>query len=161
MTAGGAWLAMLQHQKKTVPTDFWQARVQDLQGASWPLSKLKGKPLVINFWATWCPPCVHELPEIEKFHQVWASKGWQTLALAVDSPSAVEAFIRKKPLQLPIVMSYEYGLQYLHLLQYPSSGLPFTAIISSSGHILELKNGPTTFAELSAWAQKYTHFFQR
>ena len=161
MTAGGAWLAMLHHQKKVVPTEFWQAKVQDLDGATWQLSKLKGKNLLINFWATWCPPCVHELPEIERFHQVWASKGWQTLALAIDSPAAVQAFVNKNSLELPIAMSHEYGLHYLKLVQNPAAGLPFSAIISSSGHILEIKNGPTTFAELNAWAHTHTSTAQQ
>ena len=147
---------MLHHHKKIVPSDFWLARVQALDGSTWQLSDLKGKNLLINFWATWCPPCVHELPEIERFHQIWAPKGWKTLALAVDSGAAVQAFVTKNPLNLPIAMSYEHGLHYLHLLQNQASGLPFTVMISSSGHILEIKNGPTKFEELNAWAQDHT-----
>jgi thiol-disulfide isomerase/thioredoxin len=155
-TTTGAWLGLKNEQKNRVSAHFWQTMVEDLQGKPWNLSRLQGKPLIINFWATWCPPCVHELPEIEKFHFIWGSKGWQVLGLALDSPKAVHAFLQKNSLQLPIAINHQNGLNTLRLLQNTPAGLPCTALISAEGDLIKIKNGPTTFLELQDWAHAHT-----
>ena len=62
------------------------------------LADFRGKPLLINFWATWCPPCIEELPLINDFYVKNKANGWQVLGLAVDKPSSVQSFLKRMPL---------------------------------------------------------------
>ena len=66
-------------------TAFWQTSFETPEGgAPLAVAALRGRPLLVNFWATWCPPCVEELPLLNAFHQKQSPKGWQLLGLAVD-----------------------------------------------------------------------------
>src|SRR5690606_28826924 len=63
---------------------FWQASFDTPDGQALPMAAFRGRPLLVNFWATWCPPCVEELPLLNTFHEAQAAKGWQLVGLAVD-----------------------------------------------------------------------------
>ena len=80
-------------------------QLQNLDGQSITLSDLKGKPVLINFWATWCGPCVSEMPYIQEIHEEWSGKGLAMLAVNVgDSPSEVEHFLQNHNLSLPVLL---------------------------------------------------------
>ncbi|MBC7717365.1 MAG: TlpA family protein disulfide reductase, partial [Pseudorhodobacter sp.] len=66
------------------------------------MADLRGKPLLLNFWATWCPPCVKEMPLLDAFYQTHRARGWQVVGLAVDSPTPVRAFLERVPVSFPI-----------------------------------------------------------
>ena len=68
---------------------FWQQQFDTPQGTPLAWSALKGRPIVLNFWATWCPPCVKEMPELDRFQREFAAKGWKVVGLAVDGPTPV------------------------------------------------------------------------
>lgn len=161
----GGWLA-LKHdanaaaagQDKSatadaVPATFWTQQFDAPQGSPLKMAALKGRPLVVNFWATWCPPCVKEMPEINHFHREFSAKGWQVLGLAVDSPTPVKAFLAKKPVGFPIGLAGMDGTQLALALGNTIGGLPFTVVIDAKGGIRHRKMGPTTFGELAAWAK--------
>src|SRR5262245_59525348 len=59
------------------------------------MQRLRGKPLLINFWATWCPPCVDELPLLNDFYRQNKAKGWQIVGIAVDKLAPVQAFLKR------------------------------------------------------------------
>ena len=69
------------------------------------MATLRGQPLVLNFWATWCPPCVKEMPEIDRFQREFAARGWQVLGLAVDRPQPVREFLARTPVGYTIAMA--------------------------------------------------------
>ena len=133
-------------------TELWNTPVTDTNGRLWHLGELQNQPLLLNFWATWCPPCVKELPELERFFHIWATKGWQVLALAIDSAQSVNTFIKRHQLKIPVALSQTQGLQLSRVLGNEKGELPFTVLISSSGKIIQSKKGPTDFDEINDWA---------
>jgi len=89
------------------------------------LQDFRGKPLLLNFWATWCPPCIEELPLINAFYVNQKARGWQVIGLAVDRPAAVKGFLQKTPLNFPIALAGTTGGELATKLGNPSGALPF------------------------------------
>jgi thiol-disulfide isomerase/thioredoxin len=162
--AGGGWWA-LKHPAapaasadKTpkgdpVPANFWAQQFDTPEGPALTLSSLKGRPLLINFWATWCPPCVKEMPELDRFHREFESKGWQVLGLAVDSPTPVKQFLSKKPVGFRIGLAGFGGTELAQNLGNTAGALPFSVMIDAQGSVRQRKMGATHFDELALWAQ--------
>lgn len=132
---------------------FWKLQWDSPQGPPVQLQAFRGRPLLINFWATWCPPCIEELPLINDFFDENKSKGWQVLGLAVDKPSAVQAFLQKMPLHFPIGMAGLTGTDLANQLGNPSGSLPFSVAIGSQGEVLQRKLGRLRRQDLDVWAQ--------
>ena len=111
-----------------------------------------GRPLVLNFWATWCPPCVKELPELDRFARERESLGWQVVGIALDQAQAVRGFLKKHPVSFAIAVVGLGGLDLVRGLGNLGGGLPYSVMLSASGQLMQRKAGPTNFAELSSWA---------
>lgn len=137
---------------------FWQQQFDrpHAEGSSAPealkLSAAQGRPLLVNFWATWCPPCVKEMPELDHFHKVFAPKGWQVMGLAIDGPTPVREFLAKVGVGFDIGLAGFGGTELAQALGNTSGGLPFSVLIDAQGHVRHRKMGATSFAELAAWA---------
>ena len=117
------------------------------------MRSMAGGPLLINFWATWCPPCVEELPLLNRFYEEHRRNGWQVLGLAVDQPAAVEAFLRRAPVAFTVAMAGMSGIELSKTLGNIGGGLPFTAIFGSGGQVLHRKMGRVTALDLQQWSQ--------
>jgi thiol-disulfide isomerase/thioredoxin len=117
------------------------------------MASLHGRPLVLNFWATWCPPCIKELPELDRFHREWSSKGWRVVGLAVDGVRPVREFLQKQPLSFAVGMAGLDGSALSRQLGNEQGALPFTAVFDRRGRLAHRKLGQTDFEELSAWAR--------
>ncbi|MBY0409678.1 MAG: TlpA family protein disulfide reductase, partial [Burkholderiaceae bacterium] len=117
------------------------------------LASMAGKPLLLNFWATWCPPCVHELPMLNTFYRENSSKGWQTLGLAIDQPSAVNKFLARMPLDFPVGLAGLGGTDLGRSLGNLTGGLPFTVVFGADGKVLHRKMGQVSEQDLQAWGK--------
>lgn len=117
------------------------------------LAALRGKPLLINFWATWCPPCVKELPEIDQFALAFARQGGAVIGLAIDGPTPVRDFLKKTPVKFPIGLAGLGGTELAQALGNDAGGLPFTVLIDAAGTVRQRKMGATHLQELQQWAQ--------
>jgi len=131
---------------------FWQQSFDTPDGQPLPMAGFSGKPLLVNFWATWCPPCVEELPLIDRFHSENQARNWQVLGLAVDQPSAVRAWLQRKPLGFPVVMAGLQGTELSKSLGNLAGGLPFTVVFDASGRLLHRKSGQVSAQDLAQWA---------
>ena len=78
--------------------------LNDIQGNPWTLSSLKGKVVLVNFWATWCPPCRKEMPDLETLYQKYKDKGFVILAISDEDISKVSPFIDKNKYSYPILL---------------------------------------------------------
>ena len=159
--AGVAWWQIQPHGSAVAPAStpdaalqaFWQQSFDTPDGAALPMAGFAGKPLLVNFWATWCPPCIEELPLIDRFHAEHKDKNWQVLGLAVDQPSAVRSWLQRKPLGFPVVMAGLQGTELSKSLGNLAGGLPFTVVFGPSGELLHRKSGQVSASDLALWAQ--------
>ena len=133
--------------------DFWPLTFETPAGSTLAMQSLRGRPLVLNFWATWCPPCVEELPLLDGFFKQNSAKNWQVLGLAIDQPSAVRAFLQRTPVSFPIALAGLGGTELLQTFGNTSGGLPFSVVISTSGEVLHRRIGRVTAADLALWAR--------
>ena len=131
---------------------FWGGRYDGPSGESVSMADFRGQPLLVNFWATWCPPCVEELPLLNAFHRDQVSAGWRVLGLAVDQPSAVRRFMEKLPLAFPVGMAGLAGTDLSRSLGNASGGLPFTVVFGREGRVAERKIGKVSPEDLTRWA---------
>ena len=131
---------------------FWATQWETPQGGTVSMQALQGRPLLINFWATWCPPCVEELPLINDFYRQNKANGWQVLGLAVDKASAVQSFLAKMPLDFPVAMAGISGAELGRNLGNLSGGLPFSVALSANGGVVQRKLGRLSVDDLQRWA---------
>lgn len=130
---------------------FWKLSFDSPSGVPLAMSSFKGNPLLVNFWATWCPPCIEELPLLDYFFQENKSKNWQLLGLAVDQPSAVRTWLQSRPLNFPVGMAGLSGTDISKSLGNPTGSLPFTVVFDRTGEIVHRKIGKVEPQELAQW----------
>ncbi len=151
----GVGVALWRFQPKTVSPlanhSVWTQQFETPSGEVLNLSAFQGKPLLLNFWATWCPPCVDELPMIDAFWRENASKNQQVVALAIDQPSAVRRFLARQPLGFPVGLAGLAGTELAKSLGNAAGGLPFTVFFKADGSIWRQKMGQLTPDDLAQW----------
>jgi thiol-disulfide isomerase/thioredoxin len=134
-------------------TALWQSHFDQPDGQPLALAALRGQVLVLNFWATWCPPCVKEMPELDRFARRFGERGVRVLGLAIDSPTPVREFLRRAPVGYTIGLAGFDGTDLSRKLGNDKGALPFTAVFDRSGALVQRKLGETSFTELEAWVQ--------
>ena len=131
--------------------DFWTLRFDRPGGGQLALDGFRGRPLLLNFWATWCPPCVAELPLLDQFQREHVASGWQVLGLAVDNAAPVTAFLAKHPVTFAIGLAGIGGIELARQLGDRGGALPFTAVFDRSGTLVHRKLGAIDPADLQQW----------
>ena len=132
---------------------LWAMRFERPEGGELAMAALRGKPLLINFWATWCAPCLRELPAIDQFHREFQPRGWQVVGLAIDGPTPVREFLARVKVGFPIGLAGLDGTDLVIKLGNAQGGLPFSVLIDSQGRVAERKLGATSLEELTGWAK--------
>lgn len=123
--------------------------LQDVTGHAQTLARYEGRVLVVNFWASWCGPCVAEMPELVRLNDAYGRKGIQFVGIGVDSPQNVQNFLKKVPVDYPILVSGFGGTDLARSLGNAAGALPFTVVIDANGVVRSTKLGQITPAELS------------
>ncbi len=124
----------------------------DLAGRQVDLRTFAGRPLLINVWASWCAPCVQEMPELARFAAAQGSQGVQVLGLALDTPEGVRDFLSRVPVAYPIVLETPGPDDASVRLGNTQGLLPYTVLIDAQGRIVRRKLGPFAAGEIEAWA---------
>jgi thiol-disulfide isomerase/thioredoxin len=119
-----------------VPAQRPDFTLHDLDGKAHRLVEWDGRPVIVNFWATWCAPCRRELPLLNHLQQTYAPKRLQVIGVAVDFADDVRAFLKKLPLRYPVLVGEEDGLEAARAFGVETMALPFSAFIDSSGRVL-------------------------
>ncbi|MCK6431487.1 MAG: TlpA family protein disulfide reductase [Burkholderiaceae bacterium] len=155
----GAWSAWRRHSVPAAPAlaapdanRLWLLRFERPEGGELVMEQWQGKPLLINFWATWCPPCITELPEINRFALEFAQQGGRVLGLAVDRPESVREFLGRVKLDFPIALAGLEGTDIIRRLGNLQGALPYSVMFDARGELRHRKMGQTHLGELQQWA---------
>ncbi|MEN9903567.1 MAG: hypothetical protein RLZZ555_132 [Pseudomonadota bacterium] len=143
----------LAHPDAAALEAFWSQSWETPDGRTLAAAESRGRPLLVNFWATWCPPCVEELPLLDDFHRSQQGQGWRVLGLAIDQPSAVRAFLARRPLGFPIGLAGLGGTELSRQLGNANGGLPFSVLFDRQGRLVERKLGRLHPDDLQRWQQ--------
>jgi thiol-disulfide isomerase/thioredoxin len=149
----GTWRLRTVEPASEATVAFWAGRFEGPNGEPVVMASYRGQPLLVNFWATWCPPCVEELPLLNAFQAQHAARGWQVLGLAVDQVAPVRSFLQKLPLSFPVGMAGLAGTELSRSLGNVSGGLPYTVVFDRAGVLVHQKIGKVSEADLAQWAQ--------
>ncbi|MCX8144823.1 MAG: TlpA family protein disulfide reductase [Azovibrio sp.] len=125
-------------------------RLPDTQGQEIALAQWSGKVLVVNFWATWCPPCQAEMPAFSRLHEAWQAQNVQFVGIAVDSAENVRKFAAHTPVSYPLLIGGNGIAEHMRALGNPAMGLPFTLVLRADGKLQASQLGGLRETELDA-----------
>ncbi|MGG4605609.1 TlpA family protein disulfide reductase [Paenalcaligenes sp. Me131] len=111
--------------------DLYQQSFTTLDGESRGMEDYLGKPLLVNFWATWCPPCVKEMPDLDALSKEFPDVCF--LGVAVDTTANVNKFLLKTPVSYDILVAGHRGIQIMRDLGNRQGGLPYTMLFDAAG----------------------------
>ncbi|MFK7965385.1 MAG: TlpA family protein disulfide reductase [Burkholderiaceae bacterium] len=142
VAAVGAGVGVGLRKFSVTPAD--DAIVEDFLGREYPdpagrqttLSTYRGQVLVVNFWATWCAPCIQEMPELSEIQDETLASGVKVLGLAIDSAPKVRAFSQRLPVSYPLLVLGASGIDLAKQFGNTSGSLPYTVVINRSGAIV-------------------------
>ncbi len=148
----GIYFGLKQYEPATpapaIASHFFAQSMPDSQGQSHSLSQWKGKGLVVNFWATWCAPCVEEMPELSALQSELDQHNTQILGIGIDSPSNIAEFSKKHQIAYPLYVAGMNGTELSRQFGNQAGGLPFTVLIDSKGLISKTYLGRLNMVQL-------------
>ncbi len=115
--------------------------LHDLQGTPQPLTQWKGKILILNFWATWCPPCRREIPAFIELQQEYGNQGVQFVGISIDDPDNVTHYAEDHNINYPLLNGERTGIKLSAVLGNQSTALPYTAVFDRNGKIIARYRG--------------------
>lgn len=137
-------------------TQLLALQLTDSSGKPQALSQWQDRFLVVNFWATWCAPCVQEMPELSALQQELSSQGVQILGLGIDSPSNIAEFAGKYQISYPLFAAGMQGSELSRQLGNQAGGLPFTVLIGRDGQLRKAYLGRLKMGQLRADIAKFS-----
>lgn len=128
-------------------------RLPNLQGEPKALpGEFQGRPLLINVWASWCGPCIEEMPELDRYASTQGVTGTQVIGLALDSPDAIREFLQRVPVTYPILVDTPGPADASVWLGNRKGVLPYSVLVGADGRILKQKVGPFASGEIDDWS---------
>jgi len=128
-------------------TDFL---LHDLAGKTHSLADWHGKVILLNFWATWCPPCRREIPLFIELQQRYEKQGLQIVGISIDNPEAVARYWQEMRINYPLLIADETTYELMAAFGNRQGGLPYSVLIAADGQIVGVKIGAYHRAELEA-----------
>ena len=162
----GSMLALYRWKYTTqaVSADsFFKLVLADTQGKLHPMQSYRGKILLLNFWATWCPPCREEIPELMALQRQYGNTV-SLLGIAIDNPQAVQALQKHTPMSYPVFIAETQGMSISEDLQNTENVIPYSVLIDTHGYIYRTYRGriqPAVLAHDIDTLQQHPHAITR
>ncbi|WP_340122915.1 TlpA disulfide reductase family protein [Methylobacter svalbardensis] len=127
--------------EKISPSALPEFNLPDLSGHRHTISEWRGKVLVINFWATWCPPCRKEIPDFVALQQQYADQGLQFVGIALEDKEPVAEYLATTKINYPMLLGGDNGITLAHQLGNSVDAVPYTLIVNRQGQIIHRHPG--------------------
>jgi thiol-disulfide isomerase/thioredoxin len=135
--AGASLALYLRAGPQAIPAEglaqLQATRYPDVGNVPQPYNQWQGRIVVLNFWATWCPPCREEMPMFSKLQAELGERGVQFVGIGVDSPSAIKEFAFRTPMSYPLLIGGTESLDLARRLGNATGGLPYTLVLDREG----------------------------
>lgn len=125
----------------------------DPTGAPFDFRRFAGQALIINFWATWCPPCIEEMPELSDLNREMSPRSVQMVGIGIDSAAKIAEFASRHPVSYPLVVAGMGGTELGRQFGNTAGALPFTVLVNRRGGIAHRILGRVDIIRLRAMAQ--------
>lgn len=132
----------------TASSQLFALSLPDANATPVRLAQFAGKPLIVNFWATWCPPCVEEMPELSELQRELTVDKARIVGIGIDSPSNIAEFAKKHKIDYPLLVAGLSGTELSRNLGNTAGGLPFTVLLGSDGQVKKSYLGRLKMEEL-------------
>ena len=144
---------LLTTKKATNISWIASEKLSDIDGRMFEINDVSGKRYtILNFWATWCAPCVEEMPMLSEFHNKTKKEGISVIGLAIDNEKNVKEFLQKIKVDHHLLVAGGKGTNIMEKIGLnPSNSLPFTIMFDENYDLLEIKLGKLTLNELLYW----------
>lgn len=143
--AWGLWLLTNRDGAKLLPPPpvadaaqlaaLYATTLPDTEGRSQSLAQWRGRVLVVNYWATWCPPCIDEMPMLSALQQRYAARGVQFVGIAIDDADKVRAFARRTPMAYPLLLGGADSARITAGLGNAAMAMPFSLVLDRDGQL--------------------------
>jgi thiol-disulfide isomerase/thioredoxin len=128
---------------------------RDLDGQPHRLSEWRGKLLLLNFWATWCTPCLKEIPLLVETQREHGPRGLQIVGIAMDDAAPVRAFAQRLQMNYPTMVGQGEIAEAMDALGDELGAFPFSVLIAPDGRILDRRSGDLSREEIAAWLDEH------
>lgn len=132
------------------PADLWSTPLETLEGKPATLAAYRGKPLMVNFWATWCAPCKEEIPEFVALKKTLGDKV-TFVGVAIDNAASVNGFMKTMPLNYPVLLGEQPAMDLMRAQGNSTGALPFTALYDAKGTRVVAHPGKLSREKLEAY----------
>jgi thiol-disulfide isomerase/thioredoxin len=148
LVLGGGYFALFgvdNTSRQTISADadklIFAAAFPDPQGVKQPLAQWRGKVVVLNFWAPWCPPCRKEMPGFVELQRKYGEHGLIFIGIALDTRESVLAYLRENAINYPILLGQDEAVALSSAIGNHQGGLPFSAVLDRRGKIIAAQVG--------------------
>ena len=132
------------------PSGGQTVRLPDLAGEMRSLADWRGQIVVLNFWATWCPPCRREIPALIELHEAWSDRSVHVVGVAIDDKSKVVDYVDEIGINYPVLVGETDAIALARAYGNQVGALPYTVVLDRQGSIIERHKGEITRDEAEA-----------
>jgi len=154
--AAGAWYALREERElpgASTVAPMFALTFDDAQGHPQPLSQWQGRWLLVNFWATWCAPCVEEMPMLQQAAHDDLNRGVAFVGVGIDNAAAIRRFQTELKIDIPLLVAGARGTELARLLGNESGALPYTVLIDPAGRVIRSRLGLLKPELLRSWLE--------